>query len=59
MALDMEFAFKRPCVQADRITQGEVQQAHAAVDHKGFEGRVGDHGAGLGQFDEADDGGRD
>ena len=53
LALDMESTFEGACIQADRVADQEIQNSHTAVDHKGFEGGVGDHGARFGELDKA------
>src|SRR5436190_16904261 len=51
--IEAAFDFFRPPGQ--RETQAEIDQRDQRVDHERPEGRVVEHSAGLGQFDEADD----
>src|SRR4029450_4443785 len=51
--IEAAFDFFRPPGQ--RETQAEIDQRDQRVDQERPEGRVVEHGAGLGQFDEADD----
>src|SRR5690606_14696814 len=50
----MESRLDTARVRADGEAQDEVEGRHAGIDQEGLEGGVGDHGAGLGEFDEAD-----
>src|SRR6185295_19479162 len=51
--IEASFDFLRPPGQ--RETQTEIDQRDQRVDQERPEGRIVEHGAGLGQFDEADD----
>src|SRR5206468_5797966 len=55
---DIEAAFDLFRPPGQRETQAEIDQRDQRVDHERPEGRVVEHGAGLGQFDEADDRGQ-
>src|SRR5438874_3446943 len=54
--IEAAFDFFRPPGQ--RETQAEIDQRDQRVDQERPKGRVVEHGAGLGQFDEADDRGK-
>src|SRR3954451_2115762 len=55
---DIESAFDLLGAPGQRETQAEIDQRDQRVDHEGAEGRVVEHGTGLGQFDKADDRGQ-
>src|SRR4029453_2582896 len=53
---DIEPALDFLCTPGQRIAQAEIDQRGHRIDHEGAERGVVEHGGGLGQLDEADDG---
>src|SRR5689334_3347834 len=51
----MELPFQTMGIPGEREAEREIDRGHQRVDQEGPEGRVVEHGAGLGQVDEADD----